>query len=60
LSVIAATGEVVYKTEYCLDGIPGPIPGDFITPACDEDFDIGLLACNISANPERRAFLADK
>ena len=60
LRVLNNVGKVISETRYSLHEVAGPIPDD-PTPFVDnEDFDIGLLASNVSKNPERRAIFTNK
>jgi|CXWL01.1.fsa_nt_gi hypothetical protein len=60
LRVVNGLGVTLLELDYCLDGIPGPIPHDPTPCVEDEDRDIGLFASNISKNSERRALFTDK
>lgn len=58
--VVSRDGEPVFAGCYSLAEVPGPIPGDFTPFVEEEHFDIGLLASNISRDPERRALYVDR
>jgi hypothetical protein len=57
---IIKDNEIVFETRYSLKDLNQPIPEDPTPFIDDEDFDIGLLASNISKSMKRRTIFTDK
>ncbi|MBN2022234.1 MAG: hypothetical protein JW809_05525 [Pirellulales bacterium] len=60
MRVVNRAGMVVASATYSLETIPGWLPNDCTPFVEDEDFDIGLLASNISKNTKRRSIFTAK
>jgi hypothetical protein len=60
LRVVNKVGQAITEATYSLRGLAGSIPNDSTPFVEDEDFDIGLLASNVSKDPERRSIFTDK
>lgn len=60
LCILTKSGKVVTQVTYSLHGVVGTIPNDPTPFVEEEDFDIGLLASNVSKDLERRTVFTNK